>query len=126
MADMIATLHGKFVLIERQKFPLGLALPGGHVDPGEKPRQTAIREFGEETGLSVTNVTFVTRRRGKHRDPRYAMSETRVYNGVASGTPKDEKGFTKVVFYSKKEILNFPPERFASDHHKILMQFLGR
>ncbi len=56
MADMIATQNGKFVLIERQKFPLGLALPGGHIDPGEKPRQTAIREFAEKPdSLSTTS-----------------------------------------------------------------------
>ncbi|MCZ0717931.1 NUDIX domain-containing protein [Aerococcus kribbianus] len=29
-------------------------LPAGHVEPGEFPGQTAIREFGEETGLQFT------------------------------------------------------------------------
>ena len=119
-------LSGKFVLIERQKFPLGLALPGGHVDPGEGPREAAIREFKEETGLTLSNVQFVARRRGKRRDPRYAMSETSVYSGSATGIPRDEKGFTKVVFLSKKELLKLPKDRFAFDHHSILMQYLGQ
>lgn len=125
-ADVIATLRGKFVLVERQKFPFGLALPGGHVDPGELPRQAAIREFAEETGMTLSDVTFVTRRRGKHRDPRYAMSQTNVYAGKAAGIPCDEAGFTKVVLLSKKEILKLPIERFAFDHHAILVHFLGK
>ena len=29
--------------------------PGGHVDPGEKPEQTVVRECLEETGLVVTH-----------------------------------------------------------------------
>ncbi len=34
--------------------------PGGGVNWGEDPRQTAIRETKEETGLDVTDVSFVT------------------------------------------------------------------
>lgn len=125
-ADVIAMLRGKYVLIERLKLPFGLALPGGHVDPGERPRQAAIREFAEETGLVLSDVKFVTRRRGKNRDSRYDMSETSAYAGTASGVIKDEKGFTKVVLLSKAEILKFPKERFVFDHYKILMQYLRK
>lgn len=32
------------------------ALPKGHVDPGETPEQTAVREVWEETGLKATLV----------------------------------------------------------------------
>ena len=32
------------------------ALPKGHVDPGETPEQTAMREVHEETGLTVTRM----------------------------------------------------------------------
>jgi len=124
-ADVIATLAGKFVLIERQKFPFGLALPGGHVEQGESPKMSAIREFSEETGLVLREVTFITRRRGKHRDPRYGMSETNVYAGITAGTPKDEQGSTKVVLFSEEEILKLPKDRFAFDHYKILGYFFS-
>jgi 8-oxo-dGTP diphosphatase len=125
-ADMIANFRGKFVLIERQKTPRGLALPGGHIDPGENSREAAIREFKEETGLTLSDVQFVTRRKGKKRDPRYTMSQTSVYAGAAKGVVRNEEGLTKVVLLSKSELLSLPPERFAFDHHKILMQFLGK
>jgi 8-oxo-dGTP pyrophosphatase MutT (NUDIX family) len=37
-----------------------LALPKGLVDAGEKPEQTALREIGEETGISGTVLTKLT------------------------------------------------------------------
>jgi 8-oxo-dGTP pyrophosphatase MutT (NUDIX family) len=46
-----------------------LALPKGLVDPGEKPQQTAIREVGEETGLTAVPVT-------KLGDTKYAYVRT--------------------------------------------------
>jgi len=46
-----------------------LALPKGLVDPGEKPEQTAVREVGEETGLTAVPVT-------KLGDTKYAYVRT--------------------------------------------------
>lgn len=37
-------------------------LPGGTVEPGERPDETVVREFAEETGLTVR----VTGERGTH------------------------------------------------------------
>lgn len=38
---------------ERLSYPNVWDLPGGHVDPGETPQQTAHRELGEELGINA-------------------------------------------------------------------------
>lgn len=125
VADMIATFRGKLVLIRRLRAPFGLALPGGHIDRGETPKEAAIREFKEETGLDVTHVRFFIRKSGKRRDPRYKQSTTYVYTGDASGEPKDEKGFTEIVIASTESVRTFPNELFAFDHAVILKKYLA-
>lgn len=48
----------KFVLLLRQDNLL--TLPKGHVEPTESPEEAALREIGEETGISVTKLKIVT------------------------------------------------------------------
>jgi 8-oxo-dGTP diphosphatase len=49
-----------------------IALPGGHLDPGETPEQAAERELFEETGISVAFSSSHEVYRGPSRDPRDA------------------------------------------------------
>lgn len=46
---------GKILLAQRSKPPLrGVwSLPGGHIEPGEKAHQAALRELREETGITA-------------------------------------------------------------------------
>jgi 8-oxo-dGTP pyrophosphatase MutT (NUDIX family) len=44
--------QGKILLIKHKKLGIWLT-PGGHIEPGEMPHQTAVREFWEETGIKV-------------------------------------------------------------------------
>ncbi|WP_051062548.1 NUDIX hydrolase [Ilumatobacter nonamiensis] len=44
------------VLLVRHR-RLGWSCPGGHLEPGESPRDAAIRELREETGLAIAPVT---------------------------------------------------------------------
>jgi 8-oxo-dGTP diphosphatase len=46
------TSHTKLLLIHRRDVSIW-ALPGGGVDPGEKPEDAVIREIKEETGLDA-------------------------------------------------------------------------
>ena len=46
--------HGtrtRYLLVEASDNPLELVLPKGHIEPQENPRQTAVREVHEETGV---------------------------------------------------------------------------
>ncbi|MBZ6132407.1 NUDIX domain-containing protein [Streptomyces olivaceus] len=54
-ADVVCIRGGSVLLIERGWPPHKgrLALPGGHVDPGETSRAAAARELMEETGVHV-------------------------------------------------------------------------
>jgi 8-oxo-dGTP pyrophosphatase MutT (NUDIX family) len=55
----------ELAVIQPRGKPKVRALPKGHIDPGEKPEATAIRETREETGLSGRSL-------GKLGDVKYA------------------------------------------------------
>lgn len=48
--------QGQFLFFERTKFPFGLTVPAGHVDRGEQPLTAALRELGEEVGISAQRL----------------------------------------------------------------------
>jgi ADP-ribose pyrophosphatase YjhB (NUDIX family) len=50
---------GCLLLLERQKFPFGIACPAGHVEAGETFAQAAARELREETGLVAVSLRQV-------------------------------------------------------------------
>lgn len=47
----------KVLLIHHAKLDMWLPV-GGHIDPGETPDQTAVREAFEETGLKISPIDF--------------------------------------------------------------------
>ena len=51
-----------FLLVERAREPSKgwLAFPGGRREQGEMPQEAAIRELREETGITATEVTYLT------------------------------------------------------------------
>jgi ADP-ribose pyrophosphatase len=60
------TKAGEVVLIEQYRHgseEISLEIPGGMVDPGEEPRETAARELLEETGYAAREVVLLGRTR---------------------------------------------------------------
>ncbi|MET0624201.1 MAG: NUDIX hydrolase [Pyrinomonadaceae bacterium] len=60
------TEAGEVVFIELYRHgteEISLEIPGGMVDPGEEPHQTAARELLEETGYEAREVVFLGRTR---------------------------------------------------------------
>lgn len=53
---LIITRENKVVLVNHRKLGVWL-YPGGHVNPGETPDETAVRETKEETGLRVEIIS---------------------------------------------------------------------
>lgn len=51
------------LLIERKKFPFGIAPVAGHVDDGEEFIEAASRELKEEVGLVSTRMKLVLEKR---------------------------------------------------------------
>jgi len=83
--DGVLLLDGKLVTVIRGQPPfLGMhALPGGHVELGERTEAAMVREFIEETGLR----TEIERLVGVYSDPR-----------------RDPRGHTVSVAYSLRKV----------------------
>jgi len=123
-ADAIAKYQGKLVLIERKKRPFGLALPGGKLEEGESLEKTVVRELLEETGLSATKVEQLRTYSEPDRDPRGRYITT-VYVCETTGHPIAKSDAKKIVLVDPEEVRKIPRERFAFDHYRILMDYLG-
>lgn len=70
--DTIIRTASEVLLIKRGNDPFkGMwALPGGFIDPGEKPIDAARRELREETGLEIIDISFIGKYDKLGRDPR--------------------------------------------------------
>lgn len=73
-ADIVCIRDGDVLLIRRGWPPYEgcLALPGGHVDPGETAAEAAVRELAEETDVHVSaeDLTLLDVYDRPGRDPR--------------------------------------------------------
>ena len=110
------------VLIERKYPPLGLALPGGFVEVGEKAERALIREMKEELGLDVVIVRQFRLYSDPNRDPRGIHVASMVFECVARGEPKaaDDAKLARLFHYD-----SIPLEQLVFDHGKIVRDYLA-
>lgn len=125
-ADVIAMFQNRLVLVERLKFPEGYALPGGRRDQIggklETVRDCAIREFCEETGLTLVIEGGLGTYDAPGRDPRGPKISTVVY-GRAEGTMRDEIGKTRVFLMDLCDVSK-NEYKFVFDHYQIIGDWL--
>lgn len=78
-ATVIVEIGRRILLVENRG---GLVLlPGGGIKPEESPHQAAVRELGEETGLTADSMRFLF----CHES---ATNCHQVYWATATGTPR--------------------------------------
>lgn len=124
-ADAIALYQEKLVLVERLKEPRGYALPGGRRDPIngslEDVAICAIREFEEETGLTLMIEGELGTYDALNRDPRGPKISTVVY-GRAYGNIRNEIGKTRVFLMEPHEIDQYK-DQFVFDHYRMIQDW---
>jgi ADP-ribose pyrophosphatase YjhB (NUDIX family) len=61
VSTLVRDRAGEVLLVRRGKQPfLGTwSLPGGHVEPGERLADAAVREVDEETGLAISGLSRI-------------------------------------------------------------------
>jgi 8-oxo-dGTP diphosphatase len=115
------------VLIERSNPPLGLALPGGFVDYGEKVEDAVIREVKEETSLDFINIKQFKVYSDRFRDPRFHTVSV-VFTGKGRGKLKAASDAKKALVFEiikgKGQLVKLP-DNIAFDHKKIIKDFLN-
>ncbi len=122
--DPIIERDGEIALIERKYDPYegDLALPGGHVDPGEYPREAVVREACEETGLDVEVEALLGEYSGAIEDPRGQVIELAY---VCSTDDYDLEPDTDAVdagWYDIEEL----PDELAFGHEAVLEAYRER
>ena len=115
------------VLVERKYDPLGLALPGGHVDYGERVEKAAIREVKEETNLDVFLIDLLGVYSDPKRDPRKHMVSI-VYIGLANDITKlkaaDDAKAVRLINIADYKFALY--DKLCFDHAQIIRDFIDK
>jgi ADP-ribose pyrophosphatase YjhB (NUDIX family) len=106
--------NGKYLLIERRFFPYGFAGVAGHVDYGENPARTVVKEVREESGLKVTKHKLIIEKEvpGNRCIMGISVHYWYIFDCKVTGKIKGNLFETKSVkFYSVDEIKKLKLEK---------------
>jgi len=117
--DVIIETDGGIVLIRRRNPPLGWALPGGFVDPGESVAHAARREAKEETSLDVELTELLGVYSDPKRDPRGLYTISTVFIGRASGRPVGADDAAEARVFPPDAV----PDDVTFDHPTIIADY---
>ena len=77
------------------------SLPGGHAVAGETEKQAVIREVNEETGITISNLEFVRRRKKNY------LFKTFTYSGIVTKETLDLYENTDFAWVRLGELENY-------------------
>ena len=127
-ADSAVRRGDSVLLIQRKHPPMvgAWALPGGFVDAGEDPKDAALRELKEETGLNGTNPTLLMVKGDPNRDPRkHIVSIVYEVDVPEDQVPQAGDDAQDARFWPIETLLSGEVE-FAGDHLTILKNWLNQ
>lgn len=104
----------RFLLVTARKDPSRWIFPKGHIEPGERARDTAVRELAEEAGIRGRVIASLGRTRLKLRgveiEVRYFLIEAR--RSVRRRERRERKWFRHEA---ARKRLDFPEARRLLD-----------
>jgi 8-oxo-dGTP diphosphatase len=116
--ELIDRPHRPIILIERQNFPYGWAIPGGFIDYGETTETAARREAKEEISLDVELIEQFYVYSDPNRDPRQHTLSV-VFIATAKNEPKAADDAKNIGIF---DLWNLP-KNLCFDHEKILQDY---
>lgn len=123
---VITNLDGDVLLLERARFPLGLAPPAGHVDEHGSYINAAVAEVNEEVGITLNQSDLVQKIshrsvQNKCRREGGEYHNWSIYTAVVNDTslspdPHETNGAT---WYSKAEVQELVTKTKRLDHFAV-------
>ncbi|HEY6231438.1 MAG TPA: NUDIX domain-containing protein [Pyrinomonadaceae bacterium] len=99
---------------------LNWVLPKGHIDPGEMPEATALRELAEEAGVSGTMIAPLSVQHYERRGKDVAIQYFLVRQSGSTST-KEERTLRWETYDAALQLLSFPEARAALKEAVALM-----